>query len=72
MTTTYGTNHFLSLAAAVNYYHAYHYPNTLKAVERKLAEGEIAIERPTLKPGQTLSLIDDGTRYAITEQESKP
>lgn len=67
MTTTYGTAHFVSLSQACAYYAEYHYPNTLRAVEHKLADGEIFLGPPALMPGQSLSLIDNGTRYAITE-----
>lgn len=64
--TTYGTAHFVSHEAAVSYYDAYE-DDPARAVETKLREGSIHIGKPELKPGQTLSVIDDGTRYAITE-----
>jgi len=62
-----GTHHFVSRDAAVRYYKPYHYDDTTAAVARKITEGEIAIGEPLLKPGQTLSIIDNGTRYAIEE-----
>ncbi len=63
MTTT-GTNYFKDLLAVLKYYGPYGYNE--KDVHSKLADGEIHIGKPALKPGETLSLIDDGTRYAIT------
>lgn len=68
--TTYGTAYFKDLESACTYYDDYHYPNTFDTVMRKLNEGEIHIGKPTLKPGQTCFLIDNGTRYAIQEKES--
>ena len=35
-------------------------------VRNKIEEGEISIGQPDIKAGETLSIIDDGTRYAIT------
>lgn len=69
MTTTYGTANFVSKATAIRYYQPYFYENTAVAVEQKIAEGEIFIGPPKVKPGETLSIIDDGTRYAVTEGE---
>jgi hypothetical protein len=62
---TYGTSHFVDLAAALKYYKAYGYDKP--AVKQKLAEGQIHLGPPTLKPGETLRVIDNGTRYQITE-----
>ncbi len=60
---TIGTSYFVSLSAAVRYYKPY---GTDKAnVEQKIAEGEIHIGKPPVKPGEKLFKIDDGTRYAI-------
>lgn len=64
-----GTCHFVSRAAAVRYYRDYHYPDTEKAVARKISEGEIKIGPPELKPGQRLTTEDDGTRYAVIEEQ---
>jgi hypothetical protein len=62
---TVGTSHFVSKAAAVRYY-AYEHA-TEADIDRKLAEGLIHIGKPELKPGQRLSTIDNGTRYAIED-----
>jgi len=65
--TRYGTSHFVSKAAAIRYYRDTEGDNAREAVERKLSEGEIHIGAPDLKPGETLSVIDNGTRYEIAE-----
>jgi hypothetical protein len=65
--TIIGTSHFTSQRAAERYYAEYGYADVKAAVQHKLAEGEIHVGPPVLKAGQTLSLIDDGARYAITE-----
>lgn len=65
--TTIGTAYFVSKPAAVRYYRDYEGEHAAAAVERKLAEGQIHIGQPSLKPGQSLSVIDGGTRYAITD-----
>ena len=64
--TQVGTSNFVSRAAAIKYYSDYGYADEEHAVSRKLYEGEISIGNPPLKPGETLSIIDNGTRYAIT------
>ncbi len=61
--TSIGTSHFKDLYSAYRYYAPYGYND--KDVDRKISEGEIHIGAPTLKPGETLSMIDNGTRYAI-------
>lgn len=64
--TTYGTAYFVSREAAVKYYANYeHDPD--HAVTYKLREQSIHIGKPDLKPGQVLSIIDGGLRYAVTE-----
>ena len=63
---TYGTSHFVSKAAAVRYYRPYEQEAT-KAVDRKLAEGQIHIGVPELKNGQQCYLNADEGRYFITE-----
>ncbi len=68
MSTTYGTSYFTSRAAAERYYGAYE-ADPARAVNRKLAEQSIHLGVPHLKAGETLSIIDDGTRYAITEAQ---
>jgi hypothetical protein len=68
--TRIGTSYFVSDLAAVEYYRAYENGNTIRAaisVGRKLESGQIHIGKPELKPGQKLSLIDNGTRYMIEE-----
>lgn len=66
---TYGTSYFVSHAAAVRYYRATEGKDARSAVERKLAEGQIHIGKPELKPGEALTVVDNGTRYAIKEAE---
>ena len=61
---TYGTSHFLSLSAAIAYYSEYHEPAA--EVRAKVKAGEIHIGPPALQPDETLSVIDEGRRYAIT------
>jgi hypothetical protein len=63
----FGTCHFTTKAAAIRYYsnyNGYNRGNRIE-VERKIAEGEIYIGPPTLKPGETLSVIPGEDRYAI-------
>lgn len=62
-----GTAHFVSRKHAVKYYRDYHYEDTEKAVDQKLAEGEIHIGPPALKKGQSLELIDNGCRYCLVD-----
>lgn len=66
---TWGTNYFVSRALAVKYYSAYE-SDPERAVERKLADGEIHIGVPHLRSDERLLRIDDGTRYAIQETDS--
>lgn len=66
----YGTHHFVTLNAAIDYYHKQGFqPRHVAkaAVTAKLAAGEIELGPPPLKEGQTYFLIDDNTRYAIKE-----
>lgn len=60
-----GTSYFVSKQAALKYY-AYERA-TMVDINRKIDEGLIHIGKPELKPGQILSIIDDGTRYAVQE-----
>lgn len=68
---TYGTSYFVSRNTAIRYYSDYEpgssWATVAGVVDRKLDEGAIHIGKPELKEGQTLSVIDNGTRYAITE-----
>ena len=62
---TTGTSHFVSYNSALRYFA---YENATDTdIDRKIAEGLIQIGKPALKPGQKLSIIDDGTRYAIED-----
>ena len=65
----YGTSYFVSRAAAGRYYSAYE-DDAARAVARKLADGEIHIGKPPLKPGQRLSVIPGEGRYQIEESGS--
>jgi hypothetical protein len=64
-----GSCHFVSHAAACRYYRDYGF--TAVDVDRKLAEGEIALGRPATMPGDIVHVIDLGTRYAI-ERPTNP
>lgn len=63
----YGTSHFESKQAAVKYYSPYHYADVVDAVDRKIAEGEIHIGAPTVKPGEHLYLNHREGRYFIED-----
>jgi hypothetical protein len=63
-----GTSYFVSIEAAERYYAPYGYDDVHATVQRKLAEGEIHIGEPPLKPGQSTFLVDEHTRYAIREE----
>ena len=66
--TTWGTSHFVSLAAAIRYYRDYGY--TDEQIIYKLENGEVRIGKPLeLKLGDRVVLIDNGTRYAIEESK---
>ena len=60
---TIGTAHFVSLSKAVRYYRDYGF--TADDVVAKLDAGEFHIGKPTIKEGERLVLLDDGTRYGI-------
>lgn len=62
-----GTSHFVSRAAAERYYAACE-TDPARAVARKLADGEIHIGKPELKPGQRLSVIAGEGRYQIEDR----
>lgn len=62
----YGTSHFVSMWHAGRYYAAYGW--NMPDVEYKLAQGQIHIGKPALKPGEVLTVIDGGARYAITDK----
>ncbi len=64
-----GTCHFVSFSKACLYYSSYEEDMTIgdimSLVRSKIEEGSICIGPPELFPGETLVLVDDGTRYAI-------
>ncbi|OQX10477.1 MAG: hypothetical protein BWK73_20020 [Thiothrix lacustris] len=64
---TIGTAHFVSKVAANRYYKPYGF--NAADVQRKLDDGDIKLDKPALCIGQTLQLIDEGTRYAVTSPE---
>lgn len=59
-----GTNHFVSMASAIRYYMDYGYDSD--AVWEKVDRKEIVIGKPDLKPGQRLSINEEG-RYVISD-----
>lgn len=61
--TTYGTSNFVNRNFAALYYARQGF--TRADVERKIADGEVTIGRPKLKPGQSARPDEDG-RYHIT------
>lgn len=77
--TTIGTSYFVNFTKACDYYKSQGCddlrqppgemtPAALECeVRAKIADGEISLGQPALKPGDRLLLIDDGTRYAIEE-----
>lgn len=67
-----GTCHFVSEHKAVSYYIAQGLSReeTTRAVIDLITNGEIKIGKPELKAGETLVVIDGGTRYAI--EDGKP
>lgn len=68
MGTRYGTSHFVSRAAAINYYDAY--GNDVEEVDRKLVDGEIHIGRPTAPDGCTVYLDNIEGRYIIADRKA--
>ena len=64
----YGTNCFVGRKSAIRYYKTYGYGDVGKAVDSKIASGEIVIGKPTnlLKPGDELIVIDG--RYHVEEK----
>jgi hypothetical protein len=66
MTIMVGTPYFFSRRGADAYYLGQ--GEDSDAVGRKLAAHEIHIGRPPLKPGERAFLIDEGTRWAVSDQ----
>lgn len=69
---TIGTSHFISLGAAQRYYAPYEggIEDAVHAANRKLDAGEIHIGKPSLKVGETLSVVPGEGRYQITVEDS--
>lgn len=64
--TTIGTSHFVSYDKALEYYqYLAVFDDVRDLVDHKLDDGEIHIGKPLVKSGETLVIIDDGTRYAV-------
>ncbi len=66
---TWGTSYFVSRAKAIKYYGSQTYADPAYTVHQKLKDGEIHIGVPHLRSDERLSIIDDGTRYAITDDK---
>ncbi len=67
--TRFGTSYFVSFDSACRYYRLQErttHKHLRAIVATKLCEGLIHIGVPHLKEGEVLSIIDRGTRYAIT------
>lgn len=62
-----GTAYFVSKSKAARYYRDYEGDDGYAAVNRKLDTGEIHIGKPPMKTGDTLIVLDGGTRYGIIE-----
>ncbi len=70
MTMIAGTSYFISHFHARRYYAdyeglRYYDPACYELVDRKIAEGQIHLGMPPMKPGQRISRIDGGNRYAL-------
>ena len=61
--TIIGTSHFTGLDSAVSYYRAYGFSR--EDVIDKKNNGEINIDKPKTKDGETLVLLDGSRRYGI-------
>lgn len=67
MPLTFGTSYFVSKETALRYYN-FGEQTTMNEIDAMLTEGLIHIGKPpTLKPGESLVLLDDGARYGIRE-----
>ena len=62
---TYGTPYFRSMVHAAMYYRAQYGAAAHIIVAKKVRDGEIHIGKPPIKDGETIFLIDDGTRWAV-------
>lgn len=67
----YGTNHFLGYVWAIRYYKnwggAESVEDARKMVDAKLKMGEIHLNKPSVKPGQTVTVNTEEGRYFIEE-----
>ena len=66
MSTTRGTAHFTSEAAAIRYYKPYGFNKA--DVRRKLVAGEIHTGRPTVSEEETVWVNKDEGRYFIQKK----
>lgn len=64
-----GTPYFVSEGAAYDYYYL-SYGIGAYEVQQKLADGEIHLGQPPLQPGDTLTTVDHGRRFAIVTQDA--
>lgn len=66
-----GTSHFVSVQKAIDYYRngeILESPAFLeRLVKEKIEDGEISIGPPSFNENEKLLIIDNGTRYAITD-----
>jgi hypothetical protein len=73
--TIIGTSHFVNFTKACDYYKGQGYDDlSVSELERfvrdKLDDGEIELGKPELNIGETLLLIDEGTRYAVSQAKT--
>lgn len=68
-----GTNYFVSLWAAVQYYAAQgeSLESAFESVVAKFNAGEIKTGFPNIKPGESVVTVDEGRRYAIAQELPK-
>lgn len=62
-----GTSYFMNWASAVRYYKDYGYDRN--EVDSMIAEGQIHLGKPLLKPGEILEVIEREGRYAIVTRD---
>lgn len=67
MPVTWGTSHFVSLAAAIRYYRPYGYDAS--DVRAKLASGEIHLGEPSAQPSSRVILDNREGRYFIVTND---
>ena len=64
--TTQGTCYFISMNAAKRYYRGYGFKAA--EVEAKVERDEIKVGKPPIRPNERRSVIDGGTRWAVTTE----